>query len=158
MLAFCIIFLTGISHAGIFQYVDENGNVKFTDRLDTVPEEFRDQIEVFGETKPADSPRKAAIPGKKRSEKKLTKREIRERERKRKQEALRKKQQQEKEAEELLEEYLSPEGVRRAKKARLKKKYRDIIDGQKIDTDRILDAGGERMKSQDYLKKYKRSR
>lgn len=43
-----------------FKYVDRNGNVHFTDRLESVPPEYRGQIKVYKEekTEPAQPPQK----------------------------------------------------------------------------------------------------
>ena len=39
--------------AAFYKYVDKDGNVHFTDRLDSIPEEYRNQIKVYrGEEKP----------------------------------------------------------------------------------------------------------
>jgi len=44
-----------LAHAQVafYKYVDKNGNIHFTDRLDSIPEEYRNQIKVYkGEEKP----------------------------------------------------------------------------------------------------------
>ena len=41
------------AQGAFYKYVDKNGNVHFTDRLDSIPEEYRKQIKVYrGEEKP----------------------------------------------------------------------------------------------------------
>ena len=39
------------AQAAFYKYVDKNGNIHFTDSLDSVPEEYRDQLKVYQEPK-----------------------------------------------------------------------------------------------------------
>ncbi len=41
------------AQAAFYKYVDKDGNIHFTDRLDSIPQEYRNQIKVYkGERKP----------------------------------------------------------------------------------------------------------
>lgn len=37
------------AQAAFYKYVDKNGNIHFTDRLDSIPQEYRNQIKVYKE-------------------------------------------------------------------------------------------------------------
>jgi len=40
------------TQAVFYKYIDKNGNIHFTDRLDSIPEEYRKQIKVYKEEEP----------------------------------------------------------------------------------------------------------
>ena len=55
------------AQASFYKYVDRNGNIHFTDSLDSIPEEYRNQIKVYkeeGKPEPALSEKERVTEGK----------------------------------------------------------------------------------------------
>jgi len=57
----------------VYKYVDKNGNVHFTDSVESIPKEYRNQIKILKEPKPPEtklSPAEAEVPPTKAAEEK----------------------------------------------------------------------------------------
>jgi len=48
LISFCPIF----ADAGVFKYIDQNGTVHFTDSYDSIPQQYRNQVETVKEPAP----------------------------------------------------------------------------------------------------------
>ena len=46
----------GPSEAAFYKYIDKNGSVHFTDQIDSIPPEYRNQIKEYKDRQPAESP------------------------------------------------------------------------------------------------------
>jgi hypothetical protein len=65
-LTFCIVFFFSISWAETYKWVDEKGTVHFTEDFGSIPEKFRDQVEIRNNNN-QDSEKKVDKPYKKES-------------------------------------------------------------------------------------------
>ena len=65
-LAFCIVFFFSISWAETYKWIDEKGTVHFTQDFGSIPEKFREQIEIKNDNT-QDSEKKVDKPYKKES-------------------------------------------------------------------------------------------
>ena len=53
---FAVFNLAGSSEAAFYKYVDKKGGVHFTDQIDSIPPEYRNQIKEYRDFQPAATP------------------------------------------------------------------------------------------------------
>jgi hypothetical protein len=69
ILAFSILLISPGAEAAIYKYIDKNGGVHFTDRIESIPKEYRNQIQTLPmETPPQPAIAPAAIENKKEAD------------------------------------------------------------------------------------------
>ncbi len=56
MAFFSVMSLAGSAEAAFYKYVDKNGGVHFTDQIDAIPPEYRNQIKEYRDRQPAVKP------------------------------------------------------------------------------------------------------